>query len=205
MPEKVRSHEDLASLKEIIRNFWVFSGYSQRKIMEEFNKNEDYVKKYGTVSQSSIAQYVKEARRDLENWLDEDALEKYTGEFVRKQYIMEEQIEKLRKAQGFIDFEQGESKDKELYLKFEMAIHEIHKDQIKMMSEIELVLQIKRLAKDRRTKTETLVLINDADKIIDTKKKRGYVLENNGVFISEHEKGISCQLVPEQNVPTVEE
>ena len=204
MPEKVRSHEDLASLKEIVRNFWVFSGYSQRKIAEEFNKNEDYVKKYGTISQSSVAQYVKEARRDLENWLDEDALEKYTGEFVRKQFIMEEQIEKLRKAQGYIDFEQGEAKDKELYLKFEMAIHEIHKDQIKMMSEIELVLQIKRLAKDRRVKTETLNLIDDADKILETKKKRGYILESKE-FISEKIEDSSCQLVQEPNVPTVEE
>ena len=174
MPEKVRSKEDLKIMKGIIRDMWVFQGYSIRKLCTEFNANKEYVDKYGTVSLSSVAVYVREARRELENCIDEDFLEKYTAEFVRRRFIMEEQIEKLREAQNFIDFKTGDSKDKDLYLKFEMAIHNIGMDQMRMMTDIELVLNIKKLNKEKRLRDETLVLI--PDKTI--ANNRGYILND---------------------------
>ena len=164
-------------VKEIVREMWVFQGYSIRKIESEFNANPDWVSKYGTVSFASVAIYVREARRELENWLDEEFLEKYTGEFVRKRFIMEEQIEKLREAQKYIDFKSGETKDKELYLKFEMAIHNIGMDQMRMMTDIELVLNIKKLNKEKRLKNETLVVIPEKDDKV--AKDRGYILNSN--------------------------
>ncbi len=173
---KARKDGELVAIKSIIRNMWVFEGYSIRKIESEFNAN--YSDQYGTVSFNSVAIYVREIRRELENWLDEDALEKYTGEFVRQQHIIDNSIENLRKVQKLIEME--DPKGQELYLKFENAIHNMTNDKIKMMSEIELVLRIKKLNKEQRKKNETLTLLDEDGKKIDDKTQlmanRGYII-----------------------------
>lgn len=57
-----------------------------------------------------------------------------------------------------------------------MAKHTLHQDQIKMMSEIELVLHIKRLNKDRRLKNETIVMLpNEEEQKEAVAKRRGYL------------------------------
>jgi len=178
MPKKVRSKADLIQLKNIIRSMWTFEGYSVRKIAKEFNSNDEYVRKYKKVSISSVQVWVVEIRKELENWVDEDALEKYTGEFVRQQHIIDTQIENLRDVQKLIDI--TDSKERELFLRFEESIHRMTMDKTKMMSEIELVLRIKKLNKDRRLKEETLVLVDENGLRIDKKaqllKERGYVI-----------------------------
>ena len=63
-------------------------------------------------------------------------------------------------------------KEKELWLKMIRAVHEIRKDKISMMSENELVLYVKKLAKERRAKVETLKKIDDKK----TAENRGYKL-----------------------------
>ena len=177
MPKKVRSHKQLASLKGIIRTMWLISGYSGRKICREFNGNAEYVKEYGTVSESSVGDWIIEIRRDSEKWLDEDALEKYTGEFVRQQHIIDNRMEELQDACVLIDWKTGDPKEKELYLKFQRTIHEMSMDKIRLMTEIELVLRIKKLNKERRLKNETLTLLDDNGKPIKPKsiaEERGY-------------------------------
>ena len=184
MPDKVRSHKQLTEIKGIVRTMWLISGFSVRKIAREFNGTSEYVKDYGTVSISSVGIWVKEIRRDSEKWLDEDALEKYTGEFVRQQHIIEARMESLQDVQKYINFETGDVKDKELYLKFEKTIHEMSMDKIKLMTDIELVLRIKKLNKDRRLKNETLVLVDKDGKPLkgDIKSLRGYKeIENKPV------------------------
>lgn len=181
MPEKVRSHEELREIKDIVAKYWAFGGFSIRKITDEFNKQEDYVKKYGTVSVSSVQGYVKEIRREFESFLDEDAIEKYTGEFVRKQFQVDEQIEKLRKVQELIDVNTGDEKQRELYLKFEREMHNMTMNQVKMMSDIELVLSVKKFAKKRRLQTETIKQVPEEIKSMEEhiKNKRGYKLADN--------------------------
>ena len=180
MPEKVRSKQQLKEIKSIVASFWMV-GHSNRRIAEDFNKSKEWVDKYDTISVSSVGDYVREIRRDFEKYLDEDVIEKYTGEFVRKQFTIDEEIEKLRKLQELIDVDSGDVKDKELYLKIEREIHAMTMNQIKMMSDIELVLQVKNFAKKRRLQTDTLKKIpleeealNLEDKI---KNDRGYKLD----------------------------
>lgn len=168
MANKARSKEDKLAIKSIVRNMWVFEGYSTRKIASEFNAN--YADKYGTISFTSVALYVKEIRRELENWLDEDALEKYTGEFVRQQHIMDQQIENLRKVQRLIDT--NDPKERELYLRYEDTIHKFTVDKTRMMSEIELVLRVKKLNKENRLKNETLQLVDENNNKV--AEDRGY-------------------------------
>jgi hypothetical protein len=174
MANKARPTKDLSEMKNILRVMWIFQGFSVRKMSREFNNNKDYVAKYGTVSVSSVTGYVKEFRRDAEKWYDEDAVEKYAAEFVRKQHTIDEQVDRIDEVQRLIDV--TDPKERELFLKFEMAKHTLHQDQIKMMSEIELVLHVKRLNKDRRIQNDTIKQLPKED----IAKKRGYISLENG-------------------------
>lgn len=185
---KARPTKDLSEMKNILRIMWIFQGFSVRKMSRVFNDNSDYVAKYGTVSVSSVTSYVKEFRRDAEKWYDEDAVEKYAAEFVRKQHTIDEQVDRIDDVQRLIDT--SDPKERELFLKFEMAKHTLHQDQIKMMSEIELVLHIKRLNKERRIKNETIIALPDEKKDTVIAKRRGY-LNVNTVEESDGDKSIS--------------
>jgi len=181
---KARPTKDLSEMKNILRIMWIFQGFSIRKMTRVFNDNPEYVQKYGTVSTASVSNYIREFRRDAEKWYDEDAVEKYAAEFVRKQHTIDEQVDRIDAVQNLIDT--SDPKERELFLKFEMAKHTLHQDQIKMMSEIELVLHIKRLNKERRIKNETIIKLPDKeDQEKATALKRGYlnvntVEEDNG-------------------------
>jgi hypothetical protein len=185
---KARPTKDLSEMKNILRIMWIFQGFSVRKMSRVFNDNSDYVAKYGTVSVSSVTSYVKEFRRDAEKWYDEDAVEKYAAEFVRKQHTIDEQVDRIDDVQRLIDT--SDPKEREMFLKFEMAKHTLHQDQIKMMSEIELVLHIKRLNKERRIKNETIIALPDENKDKLIAKRRGY-LNVNTVEESDGDKSIS--------------
>lgn len=185
---KSRPTKDLSEMKNILRIMWIFQGFSVRKMSRVFNDNSDYVAKYGTVSVSSVTSYVKEFRRDAEKWYDEDAVEKYAAEFVRKQHTIDEQVDRIDDVQRLIDT--SDPKEREMFLKFEMAKHTLHQDQIKMMSEIELVLHIKRLNKERRIKNETIIALPDENKDTMIAKRRGY-LNVNTVEESDGDKSIS--------------
>lgn len=174
---KARPTKDLSEMKNILRIMWIFQGFSIRKMTRVFNDNPEYVAKYGTVSVSSVGSYVREFRRDAEKWYDEDAVEKYAAEFVRKQHTIDEQVDRLDEVQRLIDT--TDPKERELFLKFEMAKHTLHQDQIKMMSEIELVLHIKRLNKERRLKNETLIKLPEENKQEAVAKRRGYISLDN--------------------------
>lgn len=180
---KSRPTKDLSQMKNILRTMWLYQGFSIRKMSQAFNANPEYVAKFGTVSVSSCTVYIKEFRRDAEEWYDEDAVEKYAAEFVRKQHTMDEQIDRLDEVQKLIDV--LEPKERELFLKFEMAKHVIHQDQIKMMSEIELVLHIKKINKERRVRNETLTMLPSEDGQKEGErddaiaKKRGYLNSTN--------------------------
>jgi hypothetical protein len=173
---KARPTKDISEMKNILRIMWIFQGFSIRKMSRVFNDNPEYVAKYGTVSVSSVGSYVREFRRDAEKWYDEDAVEKYAAEFVRKQHTIDEQVDRIDAVQNLIDT--SDPKERELFLKFEMAKHTLHQDQIKMMSEIELVLHIKRLNKERRIKNETIVALPEEDKEKATALRRGYLNVN---------------------------
>lgn len=170
---KSRPTKDTSEMKNILRIMWIFQGFSIRKMTQVFNDNPEYVAKYGTVSISSVGSYIREFRRDAEKWYDEDAVEKYAAEFVRKQHTIDEQVDRIDEVQRLIDT--TDPKERELFLKFEMAKHTLHQDQIKMMSEIELVLHIKRLNKERRLKNDTIVKLPEENKQEATAKRRGYI------------------------------
>jgi len=159
---------DLAVKKHaIIMKYWAFSGWSALKISHEFSRDEELKKMFPEgVSVSSVTKHIKKIRIELESMVDEDALEKYTSEFIRKQYQYDRQIEAIEEMQNTIDVD--DSKGKELWLKFESQKSFILDKQIKMMSDIELVLMVKQLNAKRRREIKTLN-VSDTEKRLENR------------------------------------
>lgn len=158
-----KEQSDLATKKHaIITKYWAFSGWSAKKISEEFDRDEELHKEFGSVSIPSVEEHIRRIRIEFETYVDEDALEKYTSEFVRKQHQYDNQLDLIEKMQNTIDVD--DVKGQELWLKFESQKTAILDKQIKMMSDIELVLMIKQMNARRRKELKTLKVV-DTDKL----------------------------------------
>lgn len=157
-------------LKDIIHKYWLFSHFSIRKIAAIINAD----KKYGTISHQMVSVYVRDIKREAERWIDEDVIEKYTGEFVRKQMAYDDEIDKISDAMELCD--KKDMKELDLWLKLLNAKHSIEQDQLRNMTEIELVLRIKTLSADQRKKFETLKKVPPKE----VADMRGYHLLDTG-------------------------
>jgi len=159
-----QEQSDLAARKHsIIMKYWAFSGWSAKKISEEFDRDVELHKEFGSVSIPSVEEHIRRIRLEFETAVDEDALEKYTSEFVRKQHQYDNQLEALENMQRAIDTD--DLKGKELWLKFESQRTAILDKQIKMMSDVELVLMVKQMNAKRRKEIKTLKVV-DEDKLL---------------------------------------
>ena len=151
---------ELAARKHaVIMKYWAFSGWSAKKISEEFDRDVELHKEFGSVSVASVEQHIRKIRIEFEACVEEDALEKYTSEFVRKQHQYDNQLEALEKMENSIDTD--DLKGKELWLKFESQRTAILDKQIKMMSDIELVLMVKQMNAKRRKEMKTLKVVDE--------------------------------------------
>ncbi len=164
--------------------YWAFSGWSANKISQEFSRDDTLKEEFPDgVSVPSVIQHIKKVRIELEQLVDEDALEKYTSEFIRKQFQYDNQIEVMQTMQNTIDT--SDAKGQELWLKFESQKTVILDKQIKMMSDIELVLMIKQMNAKRRKELKTL-------KIDDTKRLESRVIDINPTNLVEQIHGETC-------------
>lgn len=146
-----RTTEQSEAIHQMILKFWAFSGWSAKRISAEFSNDPDLKNKFGEISVSGVQEHIVRCRRELEALLDEDALEKFTGEFVRKQHIFDQEVEDIDKAMSKLD--QEDPKQLETWLKCQRAKHEIHMDSIRMMQDIQLVLNVKKIVGARRKAT----------------------------------------------------
>lgn len=149
--------ERASKIHALITKYWAFTGWSAQKISDEFTRDELLHKEFGSVSVSSVLDHIKKIRIEFETLVDEDVLEKYTSEFVRKQFQYDHQIEEIMKMSNTIDVE--DLKGKELWLKFEAMKSQILDKQIKMMTDIELVLMTKQMNAKRRGEIKTLKVV----------------------------------------------
>ena len=86
MGASVEQSERAAKIHGLITKYWAFTGWSAEKIAQEFDRDEALHKEFGSVSVSSVLVHIKKIRIEFETLVDEDVLEKYTSEFVRKQF-----------------------------------------------------------------------------------------------------------------------
>jgi len=154
-----RTKEQSDAIHQLITKYWAFSGWSAKRISTEFSNDPELKSKYGEISVSGVQEHIVKCRREFESLLDEDSLEKFTGEFVRKQHIFDQEVEDIDNAMQKLDLE--DPRQLEIWLKCERAKHEIHMDSIRMMQDIQLVLNVKKIVGAQRKRTMKLLKVNN--------------------------------------------
>ena len=155
-----RTREQSDAIHQLITKYWAFSGWSAKRISAEFSNDPELKSKYGEISVSGVQEHIVKCRREFESLLDEDSLEKFTGEFVRKQHIFDQEVEDIDNAMKKLD--QEDPKQLEIWLKCERAKHEIHMDSIRMMQDIQLVLNVKKIVGSQRKKTMKFLKVHQS-------------------------------------------
>ena len=155
-----RTREQSDAIHQLITKYWAFSGWSAKRISVEFSNDPELKSKYGEISVSGVQEHIVKCRREFESLLDEDSLEKFTGEFVRKQHIFDQEVEDIDNVMKKLD--QEDPKQIEIWLKCERAKHEIHMDSIRMMQDIQLVLNVKKIVGSQRKKTMKLLKVHQS-------------------------------------------
>jgi len=144
-----RGPELSKELHDHISSQWMFFGRNAYQISDAINKDTQLMSKFGKTSPAGIQYHIKQIQEEMENSISEDAMDTYIGEFIRARLGFEQDVISLEeimadeKAKGF------ENMDKELYLKFARARHEIKLDSFKMLQDSALPLQVKKLKMER--------------------------------------------------------
>lgn len=149
-----RSKEVQEELKSKIRDLYIFFHKSARTIEAEVNEDPDFVKRFGKVPASTVQRYINKIKAEYEHYIGEDAIDKYTAEFVRLQNSMDQELDD-------IDNMIKETDNKELKIRLMRLRHEIRLDKMRMLQDIELPLAVKKLKLERSKKLNTIKMINE--------------------------------------------
>lgn len=144
---RVRGPELSKQLHQEIWNLWVYKGMNARMIAQHINSTSELMSKFGKVTPDGIHYHIKQIREELDNTVNEDALDIYVAEFIRKREQMEGEYEDVQKL---IDEETvKDDKDKDLILRLFRFRHEVSVDQLKMLQDVELPLAVKKMKIER--------------------------------------------------------
>ena len=141
---RTRGPELSKKLHEYVSTQWMFFGRNAYQISDQINKDTVLMSQFGKTSPPGIHYHVKQIQEEMANNISEDAMDTYIGEFIRARLGFEQDVIALEeKNKGM------ENMDKELYLKFARARHEIKLDSFKMLQDSALPLQVKKLKMER--------------------------------------------------------
>lgn len=125
--------------------------------MRSINEDSQLKNKFGEVAIADVHYHVKKIRKDLEDSLDFDALEKYTAEYVRFQHSIESEIEDVEKIIQLCDKE----KEKETWLRLKRHKKELMETKLRALQDHELPLTVRKLKRERDSKTKVLKLVEE--------------------------------------------
>ena len=141
--------------RDRIRNLYVYSHYTQKDITDALNNDAEFKRKCGSISQPTVAYWIKKIKAEMENAIDIDGLERFTAEFVRKSEFMDNEISEITKI----------LEDKEIKMEDRIKLmnmrHRMSVDQITLLADKELPLTVKKYKADRKVFTDRLNLITE--------------------------------------------
>lgn len=141
---RTRGPELSKELHKEIWGMWVYRGMNARQIAKEINTNSDLLSKYGKVTPDGIHYHIVQIRKELDNTVNEDALDIYVSEFIRERERIEGEIEDI---QSLID--DTDKKDKELLIKLYKIRHEFGIDKMRLLQDVELPIAVKKMKSER--------------------------------------------------------
>ena len=144
-----------------IRDLYIFFHKSPSSITKELNEDNDFTRKYGTITVPGVNYHVQKIKAEYEQFIGEDAIDKYTAEFVRLQNSFDHELDD-------VDEMIKRTEDEDVKIKLMRLRHEIRLDKMKMLQDIELPLAVKKLKLERKKKLTTIKEIPQTDGVADT-------------------------------------
>lgn len=137
-----------------IRALYIRSHGTIDDIVNTLNKDPEFIRLCGKISYASVQQHLSKIKREFEYSISDDAIEKYTAEYVRKMEFMDQEISDITNM-----LKNPNIKD-DHRLKLMRFRHDVVKDEIEMLTNRELPLSIKKINNDRRAKLDKLKVVN---------------------------------------------
>lgn len=149
-----RSLEKSERLHRVIWDLWVYQGMGVQQIANHINSNATLRSEFGEISKDGVYYHVVHIRNELENTVNEDALDSYVGEFIRAKEGLDSDIDAVEKL---IALEQAQSlPNNETLIKLMRLKHEIKVDRFKLLQDVELPIRVKKLKREREKMIGTI-------------------------------------------------
>ena len=148
MNRKEKSEE----IRNKIRDLYIFFHKSPSSIQRELSSDEEFIRKYGSITIPGVNYHIQKIKSEYEMYIGEDAIDKYTAEFVRLQNSFDAELDD-------VDEMIKKTEDEDVRIKLMRLRHEIRLDKMKMLQDIELPLAVKKLKLERKKKLNTIKTI----------------------------------------------
>lgn len=161
---KARNPELSKDLHRLVWDLWVYKNMGTSQIANYINSNVDLRSKFGEISKDGIYYHVVNIRNELENTVNEDALDSYVGEFIRAKEGLDNDVESIQKL---IDSEENsQNPNKDILIKLMRLKHEIKVDKFKLLQDVELPIRVKKLKRERQRLASNLPIIENAITVV---------------------------------------
>ena len=89
MNRKEKSEE----IRNKIRDLYIFFHKSPSSIQRELSSDEEFIRKYGSITIPGVNYHIQKIKSEYEMYIGEDAIDKYTAEFVRLQNSFDAELD----------------------------------------------------------------------------------------------------------------
>jgi len=149
-----RNEDDSKAIRDKIRDLYIFFHKSASAIERELNGDSNFVRRYGNITIPGVNYHIQKIKGEYERFIGEDAIDKYTAEFVRLQNSFDQELEDVDEMIRRTDSE-------DVRIKLMRLRHEIRLDKMKMLQDIELPLAVKKLKLERNKKLKKLNVVEE--------------------------------------------
>ena len=148
----LRDQEKSDQIRNKIRDLYIFFHKSASAIEKELNATQEFTSKYGNITVPGVNYHIQKIKSEYEKYIGEDAIDKYTAEFVRLQNSFDaelDDVDEMIKA----------TEEEDIKIKLMRLRHEIRLDKMKMLQDIELPLAVKKLKLERKKKYDSVTIV----------------------------------------------
>ena len=149
-----RNEDDSKAIRDKIRDLYIFFHKSASAIERELNGDSNFVRRFGNITIPGVNYHIQKIKSEYERFIGEDAIDKYTAEFVRLQNSFDQELEDVDEMIRRTD-------DEDVRIKLMRLRHEIRLDKMKMLQDIELPLAVKKLKLERNKKLKKLNVVEE--------------------------------------------
>ena len=151
MKMRTRGPELSKEFHNFISTEYMFHSRNAYQIAEKVNSDTELMSKFGKTTPAGIHYHIVRIQKEMEDTINEDAMDTYIAEFIRARLGFEQDIVEMEKLIELAtkDSDMNMEKRLELELKLRRHRHEIKLDSFRMLQDSALPLTVKKLKKER--------------------------------------------------------